>query len=142
MAYNPNELAKVKHIIALAKAISGNLDGDLTDTKTTPTFSATKTTFSKAAAGPSTSQRTDDGWIHDYNLWRSVVTITYNGDGNLAVSPVSGVSAMIDIETAGSAYSIAFDVDTSESLPKTITISATETDTYKAATPITITLTA
>ena len=95
MAYNPNELAKVKHIIALAKAISGDLDGDLTDTRTTPTFSVNKTTFSKASAGSGASNETENGYTTN-SEWCVHWTVTYNGDGALSITPVAGLSVAFD----------------------------------------------
>ena len=116
MAYNPNELAKVKHIIALAKAMSGNLEGDLADNRTTPTLSiADGNTI--AAAGITTTK-----------------ALTYNGDGALFITSSTHPHIVPYLYNDSGSYTLRFDkAATLTGGAVTGTIYASETAAYKSA---------
>lgn len=117
-----------------------NCDLEAGTSKTTPTFSASKTTFSKALAGQDATS-TDDGMIYN-SRWTVQTTVTYNGDGVLYASVNNAIDTFTVTYSSANTYTVKAITSTSTTLPQTITIHTTETDTYKAATPITLTLTA
>jgi len=119
-----------------------NCDTEAGTSKTTPTFTASKTTFSKALAGDGVN--TDNGMIIN-DGWSVKTTVTYNGDGAIYGVPYQTVSSNVVVSWSSSntwEVTVRIGEINSVTLPQTITIHTTETDTYKAATPITLTLTA
>lgn len=109
--------------------------------KQTPTFTySPKLTFSKAAAGTSSSP-TDDGY-KTAQTWFIIQTITYNGDGVLYISPSTPTYSGQVTNNGDGTYTVNYAIGTNDTLPITFTIGATEGSSYKAVAPVTVTFTA
>lgn len=108
--------------------------------KSTPTFtySPNKLTFSKAAAG-TTSAPTEDG-SKTSQVWTVTQTFTYNGDGILYTSPGNTSLSVVVTNNNDGTYTANYSIGTSDPLPVTIKVGATEGTNYKAVEPITVTL--
>ena len=106
-----------------------NVDTESTAGLLTPTLSIAKTTYS---------------WSGDKNNSENVtIDYTYDGDGNIYINPSPAQHFNATINRYGSGGRIYIGRSTiEEAFPWEFTVNATQSDTYKAATPVAITITA